>query len=475
MTHDLSRLKIFLLVLLGLGMLLCFGLLSRLEHFTREAPLFLRYFLVAFTLYLIASFLLWNVDFSEYKGLIIAAFAAAILVRVPFWLTQPSLSSDVWRYLWDGRLVSQGANPYSERVDALSVGDGVEVLRSRIQHQWMASPYPPAAQAAFGILYKLFPMSATAMQVTFSIIDLASGFLLIRLLHRLRIPSGRALLYLWSPLIVIEFAHSAHIDSLMTLLVLIAIHCSLSHRQNLSAAILGLATVTKYIPALFLPVFIRRWGWRRLWVYFGVVLIGYLPFLNAGLGVEPGNRGTGIFGALWIYIRQWNTNSGLYFWSVNILNNFGLGEPELIGKAITTFALVMIGVWQLVRSGNRHSRDHGETIEGIIILLGAYILLSAAVFPWYLSLMVALVAALRVDESIPWRLVLIAWIYFSGAVNLSYLFYIDPGNPAEIEWVRWVEYLPLLLLLSAAFILNLHLSRISADHGRSHRGHSGNS
>ena len=60
-------------------------------------------------------------------------------------------------------------------------------------------------------------------------------------------------------------------------------------------------------------------------------------------------------------------------------------------------------------------------------------------------------------------MVLIGWTYFSGAVNLSYLYYIDPGTPGEIEWVRRVEYLPLLVLLAAALILKGSENRQAAS------------
>ncbi len=472
MTRSMSRWKVLVLSVIGLGMLLCFVFVSRLEHLTRDAPLYLSYFAVAFVLYLIACLLLWNVNLGESRGLLIAIFAAAILFRVPFWFTEPSLSTDVWRYIWDGRLVSQGANPYSARVDALIVDREAEVLRSRVQHQWMASPYPPAAQVAFGIIYSVKPMSATAMQVTFTLLDLACGTLLLRILRRLHLPTGRGLLYLWSPLVVIEFAHSGHLDSLMIALMLLAVLSSLNDRQTLSAVTLGLATITKYLPALFLPVFLRRWGWRRLWIYIGLTVIAYLPFLNAGLGLLPGAEGTGLFGALRIYVRQWSTNGGIYFWLVNGLSKIGMAEPELLVRAISILAVVGIGVWLLVRRPKGQAQNP-VIIGDMTILLSVYLLLSAAVFPWYLTLMIPLLAALPTDRSTAWRLVLIAWIYFTGAVNLSYLFYIDPINPGEIEWVRWVEYFPLLLLLTVALTLRLVKNRRSSGQILSNPRHFG--
>ena len=50
-------------------------------------------------------------------------------------------------------------------------------------------------------------------------------------------------------------------------------------------------------------------------------------------------------------------------------------------------------------------------------------------------------------------------VYFSAAVNLSYLFYLDPATPREIEWVRRVEYWPLFALLALAVALKFRRQR----------------
>jgi hypothetical protein len=45
------------------------------------------------------------------------------------------------------------------------------------------------------------------------------------------------------------------------------------------------------------------------------------------------------------------------------------------------------------------------------------------------------------------------WLYLSGALALSYLSYINPLQPGELEWVRLVEWLPpLVLLMSLALV-----------------------
>lgn len=449
------RWKLITLAALALAMIPCFAMMATLEHFTRQGPLFLRYFGAAFLLYLAAVLVVWRVQLTASRLLLVGAFAAALLMRLPLWFTEPTLSSDLWRYLWDGHLLTAGHNPYAERVDSPALDPLAPSFRERVQHQWMASPYPPAAQLTFAGIYALFPKSPTAMQMAFSLFDLATGAVLLALLQRLGRPTGRALLYLWSPLIVTEFAHSAHVDSLMTLLVLLALWWLIIGRYTASAIALGLATLTKFIPALLLPVFLRRWGWRRALVYAGLIVLAYLPFVGAGLGLGSAEGNTGILGAARIYAASWKTNDGLFFWLVEGLKQIGAPDPISAGKVLSMLALLGLGLWVLMRSGGEDDEIAEPVLASTVILVSGYTLLSAAVFPWYLTWLIALLPLLPVGQLKAWWAFLIGWIYFSGAVYLSYLFYVNPSSPREIGWVRRVEYWPLfaVLLLSLGLLL----------------------
>lgn len=454
-TLALPRWKAVVLAALAAGMTLSFATLTTLDHLTRQGTLFLRYFGLAFVLYVVAVILVWRIQLTGSQLLLIGCFVAAVMMRAPLWFSQPTLSSDVWRYLWDGHLLTAGSNPYAERVDSPTLDPLAVPYRDRVEHQWMASPYPPAAQAALGGVYALFPESATAMQIAFSLFDLASGGILVILLNRLGRPTGRALLYLWNPLIVTEFAHSAHIDSLMTLFVLLALLWTIDRRETAGALALGLATLTKFVPALLLPAFIRRWRWPRALVYGALVVLGFVPFVGAGLGLRPAEGTTGIFGAARIYLSSWKTNDGLFFWLVEGLDNVGIPDPTGTGRILGLMALGAVGIWVLLRTPRDTDRIAGRMVSGMALLVGAYLLLSPAVFPWYLAWLIALLPLLPVDRWQAWWPFLTGWIYFSGAVNLSYLFYLDPNSPREIEWIRRVEYWPLfaLLLLSLGWIL----------------------
>ncbi len=456
------------LILPGAAMLACFAGMTRLTHFTRQGHAYLTLFFIAFAFYLVATVLILRRPTSCTSPPLLTIAVFAILFRIPLWFTTPTLSTDIWRYLWDGRLINHAVNPYANRVDAPALDSLATPLRARVDHAWMATPYPPVAELTFAGIYRLAPESPTAMQIAFTLFDLATAAVIVRFLRRLRMPEERVLIYVWNPLIVVEFAHSAHVDSLMTLWGMLALYWLIAGHRTRSAVTLSLATLTKFVPALLLPVFMRRWGVRRMLLYGGVVGVAFAPFLGAGLGLAGGAQGTGIFGALHIYATRWKTNDGLFFWLVRALDGH-VSDPVQAAKLVVLMSLLMLGGIVLLRSVPGSPQT---AIGHATLLLTAYLLLTPAMFPWYLTWLIALLPLLPLPQSRAALTFAAGWLYFAAAVNLSYLFYLDPANPREYEWIRRTEYLPLFAVLLVAAVLYGRGLRIKGDSGEL-KGNSG--
>lgn len=429
-------------------MLACFAGMTRLTHFTRQGHTYLILFFIAFACYLAAMVLILRRSTPRTLSPLITIAVFAVLFRIPLWFTTPTLSTDIWRYLWDGRLINHAANPYAHRVDAPALDSLATPIRARVDHAWMATPYPPASELTFATVYRLAPENPTAMQIAFTLFDLATALVIVRLLRRQHLPEERVLIYAWNPLIVVEFAHSAHVDSLMTLWGVLAIYWLIAGHRTRSAIALALATLTKFVPALLLPIFVRRWGVRRTLLYGALVGLAFAPFLGAGLGLGRDTQGTGIFGALHVYATQWKTNDGLFFWLVRALDA-RVANPLPAAKGIVLLILLMLGLAVLLRS------EVGEpaVIGHAVLLLSAYLLLTPAMFPWYLTWLIALMPLLPLRRSLAALAFTAGWLYFAAAVNLSYLFYLDPADPREYEWIRRTEYLPLFAALAVAGVL----------------------
>jgi alpha-1,6-mannosyltransferase len=383
----------------------------------------------------------------------------AILFRATLlFATPPTLSDDVYRYIWDGRLTNAGVNPYAYAVESPLLDRFDSPQRALVNNSWMASPYLPAAQALFAAVYWFAADSPLAFQVAAVLFDLLTGWLVTDLLRRLGLPPLRALIYLWNPLVIVEFAHGAHVDALMICLLVTTLWALVAARKFPSVVALVAATLTKGLPALLLPVMTRRWGWRRTIVYAGLVFVACLPFaLGAGWGLMGPLDGEGLFGALRIYAAHWNYNGGLYHWLEVWLSGYrtpGPVPPEVVGwgpiraaKLIVAHALglVLIAVWRM----SQRCDDDLALLRLAMVPLAAYLLLATTVHPWYVTLIIPLLPFLppKKGETTRSGRFLFPWLYFSAAVSLSYLTYLDPANLREYDLVRIAEYVPLCLLL----------------------------
>ena len=390
------------------------------------------------------------------------AWGTAIVFRLLLLLTTPTLSDDVYRYLWDGYVATQGISPYAYAIEAPEL-DYLDIpQRSQANNTWMASPYLPAAQWIFASHAFVFPLKPIFLQITMIIFDLLSGLLLTRLLTMAALPRHYLLLYLWNPLVIIEVAHSAHIDAWMILLTLLAVwltfrsegteEWSSKRWAKLAAPLaLALATLTKILPVLVVPILFWRWSWWQRFVY-GAATVGLLlpAAMRAGWGLTGPLSGTGLFGALRIYSDQWKFNSGIFHWLERELSQLSVADPLAVAKQIGLgLVLVVLFIsWWLARQ----RREMRATLRLTAVPFMAYILLTPTVHPWYVLVLVAWLPFQppgRGESRWLWLWVL-PWLYLCGTLIFSYLTYLDPQNFGELEWVRRLEWLPTLALLLVA-------------------------
>ncbi len=390
----------------------------------------------------------------------------AILFRLLLLANTPSLSDDVYRYIWDGHLLSQGVNPYSEPVDSLELLSYDIPTRQMVNHAWMASPYLPVAQVYFAVITRIAPRSAVAFQVGALAMDLLTGWLVMATLAKLGLPRQAALLYLWNPLVVVEFAHGAHVDVLMLCLTMAALLIAVSgsnspHHQWASALCLGAATLTKPLPVLLVPLLLSRWRWRGLAVYVLTITSACALFAaGAGWGLVGELDGRGVFGALRIYASYWNYNGSLYHWLEVWLSGYpspGAVPPQVAGEATVRILRAITGGMTLLAAlgaglATQRNLDDRRLARLVWIPFGTYLLLAHTLHPWYVTLVLPFLPFLvagAAEHSSHSRFVW-PWLYFSIAVGLSYVTYLDPQNPREFDLVRQVEYFPLYFGLAWA-------------------------
>jgi alpha-1,6-mannosyltransferase len=370
-----------------------------------------------------------------------------------------ALSNDVYRYIWDGHLLSQGLNPYAQSVQSPLLDAYATPLRARVDFPWMATPYLPAAQAYFAIVESILPQNPLAFRLGASALYLATGWLLLLTLRQLRLPEKAVLVYLWNPLVMVEYAVGAHVDALMVLCLLLAIWGLVNQKpsgRTLSALALSASALVKGWPILAAPLFLRRWGPGRT-VLFGISLLLPLALFAAGAGwglVGPLD-GRGVFGALRIYAASWTFNSGLFTWVEKLSGSATARMLAVLVPASASLLLAWLD-WRLARverEGSAGSRDvtlaNRRLVRWIAIPFGLYLLLAPTIYPWYLTVVLALLPFLwaGVGEAALCQRWIWPWVYFMFLEAFTYLAYAGLSAPRSLPFIQLAVYLPFWLLL----------------------------
>jgi alpha-1,6-mannosyltransferase len=219
---------------------------------------------------------IWR-DPAPHKRLFRTAILLAVAFRLPLAVPPVNSDNDLIRYLWDGRIQNLGLNPYAVRpADAGLEFTHTENTR-RMPSARARTPYPPAAQLFFRLVVTLRD-SPRAMKFALVACDL----LTILVVWRWLLVSGRnewlTLAYAWNPLVVLEVAHSGHIDALGALWTAAAAFWLTRRRTSLGTVAFVLAVATKLLPIVLAPLLWRRITLRDAFIGAGLFVLLYLPF-----------------------------------------------------------------------------------------------------------------------------------------------------------------------------------------------------
>lgn len=368
---------------------------------------------------------------SRERRVLAVIWIGAVVFRVLGLWSPPSLSDDLYRYLWDGHVLLEGINPYRYAPSAPELSALRDASWSLINNPGLPTIYPPFLILIFAGVAAVSP-TVLAWKTAVVLFDLAAGFFWMRCLGHLGKPRTWAVLYLWHPLVVIEFASSGHADAVGVLLVVLACCLWAGGRWFRSGVAWTLAGLVKFLPWVALPLLARRLGWRWFLLPL-VVLLFYGPFLL---------NGADALGSLGVYAAKWRSNDFLFSFVLP-----GSETPTEAALRITKslLAVAVTGVWVALILFRRPLPAVYSWTVGVAFLL------SPVVHPWYvLWLLPALLFLPHVAWWV-WSLtVFIAYIPLS-AFKLGGAWVESPG------W-KTVEYLPVLVLLPVQLWLELRRS-----------------
>jgi alpha-1,6-mannosyltransferase len=369
--------------------------------------------LIQGSVYLLALWLTRPLPSSRRLLAMILGYAA--VMRITVLIAPPYLSTDIYRYLWDGRVIAARINPYRyiPNDPQLRPLQEPDIFPKINRNNYARTIYPPAAEAIFFLVTRI-GNTPTAMKAAMIGFEIVAVFVLLRLLVSQGKPASRVIIYAWHPLPLWEFSGSGHIDAAMIAFITLALWARRADGARGGDALIGLAlaagTLTKFFPAALFPALWRRWDWRMPAVLIVVVVLAYLPFISVGWR---------ILGFLPQYVSEEGfsgSGAGFYLW--NIVKS-ALALPSLSDTVYIVIAgLLLVSLALLIAL---RPRPPASEVGGAV-LAGAFMLLLSPHYAWYFAWL--LVFACLVPSAA------LVWLTLT-----SFLLYLVPLWP-QVTWNR---------------------------------------
>lgn len=352
--------------------------------------------------------------------------AVAVAIRLCLLAAPPFMSTDIYRYVWDGRVQAAGLNPYLYvATDPALAGLPHDEIFSRMNRvDYAHTIYPPAAQLLYAAVGRV-SQTVTAMKAAMLLLEAAGVAALLALLRRARLPSARVLIYAWNPLAFWAVAGDGHIDAAAIGLTALALLAFAARRDAVAGTLLGGAILTKFLPLVVAPAIWRRWSFKAPLACIATIAALYALYLGAGwlvLGFLPN------------YTQEEGLAGGGFF-ALAALGRL-MPIPHALGTLYLAAAVLIMAAiaWRIVAipdpEANRHpvalARNAGTLIFATMILMSAH-------YPWYFA-WAALPAVLWPK---PWLL----WLATAPLV-----LYWDPWHDEPA--IQAIVFVPAMILLA---------------------------
>jgi hypothetical protein len=355
----------------------------------------------AWMAFIAAAWLLRKVPLRSAVALILLGGIAVQLAAVS---APPQNSTDLYRYIWDGRVQAAGVDPYAYVPTARQLTGlrdeflfhpGAEYCVSQsyvashpaaelaagctaINRPTVPTIYPPVAEAYFlGVHY--LPAgsdSSTPIQAATALVAVLVTVLLLFGLRRLGRDMRTAALWSWCPMVALEAGNSAHVDvvaaGLTAAAILVLATARTTRRTILGGILLGLAIATKPTPALTVPALLRRRWFTVVVAASSAFIAVYVPHLLA--------VGSKVIGFLPGYLQQENYTSGTRYGIIGLL----VTGPLASAMAVLILAAVALAVLQFGHPD--------QPWQGAVVMTAAALAVTTPHYQWYALVLVMLVA-----------------------------------------------------------------------------------
>ncbi len=394
------------------------------EDFIKLLALYAALFLFCFKL---IQFEKWNFKFL---------LGAGILFRIAFLMAEPNLSQDFYRFIWDGALINEGYNPYLYLPEELITQKDFTIANAEQLYAGMGelsarhfSNYPPLNQLLFLIstIFGGASILSTVMVMRIIIIfaDIGIFYFGRKLLKHLNRSPHLIFWYFLNPLVIIELTGNLHFEGVMLFFFIWAIYLLSIKRWVLAAVVYGLSISVKLVPLIFLPLFIKHFPWKKMLLFYSVVvlslLLTFFPFYSPSF-LDNYSETIGL------WFSNFEFNAGLYNLVKQMAIQFDAKPWELI-KIYGKITPIIVIVTVLILAFFRRNEKLSVLISSMLWALAVYYFLSATVHPWYLIFLVLL--TIYTDFRFP--------LFWSAMAVLSYFAYSNVDYTENLG-LLFIEY-----------------------------------
>jgi hypothetical protein len=398
-----------------------FAAMARLGDLSIHIPEFMALALAGGVLYFIALYALEHT--RDNRAVLWLVLLGALAFRLTLFPHPPSLSTDVYRYRWDGHVQNEGWNPYA-------VAPTDSRLESLRDPGWYVMPvpeiptmYPPLSMLLFRATWRLLP-DPVGFKLPFLLADLAVAAMLAGWIRSTGGRNYQVAIYAWNPLVVVEFASSGHNDAL-AIAAVIATLMIIRRFPAVSTLTLTAGALAKAFPATLLPLALCRAGWpRKLQGWFAA---GGCVLLTAA--------------CVWPYRHGWREFLGMLKYYQYIFRNYHSSiYPALLWLSCSHVIAAGIGEGVVIGLAAWLAFRRADPTRAAFLLIGTVLLFAPNGYPWYFTWIVPLLCFYPSP----------AWLLLTILEFLSYKIFINFRAFGVWQFdplFQWLCYAPFYALL----------------------------
>tara|TARA_R110000765_G_scaffold70980_3_gene137791 strand:+ start:562 stop:1905 length:1344 start_codon:yes stop_codon:yes gene_type:complete len=359
-----------------------------------------------------------------------------IIFRLVFLFTEPNLSQDFYRFIWDGHLVANGDNPYLHTPDDLIKNMVSIIPNADVLYEGMGSlsarhysNYPPLNQLLFALASfiggKSMFGSLLVLRITIILADIGVFYFGRRLLKNLNKSPHLIFWYFLNPLVIVELTGNLHFEGVMLFFFILSMFLLSINKWKIAGIVMACSISVKLVPLLFLPLFFKYLGWKKSIIFYSIIgitsIVLFLPF-NTPEFIDNYTK------TISLWFSNFEFNSSIYNIAKKIAIHFDAKPWEFIkeyGKVTPVLTIVTVVLFTLLPK----KYDLNRVLWSMMWVMTIYYFISTTVHPWYPIFLVLLSIFTTYRYAIIW----------SAAIVLSYFAY-SQADFNENLWLLGIEY-----------------------------------